>query len=48
VLSAGLCHLANISYRVGRKLTVTDGPKFVNDPEADKLITRNYRAPYVV
>jgi Oxidoreductase family, NAD-binding Rossmann fold/Oxidoreductase family, C-terminal alpha/beta domain len=47
-LSASLCHLANISYRVGRKLTVTAGPKFTNDPEANKLLTRDYRKPYVV
>jgi predicted dehydrogenase len=47
-LSASLCHLANISYRVGRKLTLAQGPKFVNDPEADKMLTRNYRKPYVV
>jgi hypothetical protein len=47
-LSAGLCHLANISYRTGRKLTLTAGPKFANDPEADKMLTRNYRKPYVV
>jgi hypothetical protein len=47
-LSASLCHLANISYRVGRKLTLEQGPKFVSDPEADKMLTRNYRKPYVV
>ncbi len=47
-LSASLCHLANISYRVGRKLTIEAGPKFHGDAEADKLITRNYRKPYVV
>jgi predicted dehydrogenase len=47
-LSAGLCHLANISYRVGRKLTIESGPKFTNDPDANKLLTRNYRKPYVV
>jgi predicted dehydrogenase len=47
-LSASLCHLANISYRVGRKLTLTAGPKFANDPEAEKLLTREYRKPYVV
>lgn len=48
-ISAALCHLANISYRVGRKLQ-WDGArrKFVNDPEADKLLTREYRKPYVV
>ncbi|MBI3207384.1 MAG: Gfo/Idh/MocA family oxidoreductase [Candidatus Solibacter usitatus] len=47
-LSAGLCHLANISYRTGRKLTLTSGPKFANDAEANKLLTRDYRKPYVV
>ncbi len=47
-LSAALCHLANISYRVGRKLTLTPGPKFQSDAEADKLLTRDYRKPYVV
>jgi hypothetical protein len=47
-LSAGLCHLANISYRTGRKLTIADGPKFVNDDDANRLITRDYRQPYVV
>jgi hypothetical protein len=46
--SAGLCHLANISYRVGRKLTLSAGPKFVNDAEANKLLTRDYRKPYMV
>jgi predicted dehydrogenase len=47
-LSASLCHLANISYRAGRLLTLEDGPKFVNDSEAEKLLTRDYREPYVV
>jgi hypothetical protein len=46
--SAALCHLANISYRVGRKLTIEAGPKFTGDSEANKLITREYRKPYVV
>jgi len=47
-LSASLCHLANISYRVGRKLTLEEGPTFGNDSEANKLLTREYRKPYVV
>ena len=47
-LSASMCHLANISYRVGRKLTLQAGPNFLNDPEANKLLTRDYRKPYVV
>ena len=49
VLSADLCHLANISYRVGRKLTLEAGPKFTGDAEATKMITRPvYRKPYEV
>ena len=47
-LSASLCHLGNISYRVGRKLTIESGPRFAGDAEANKLTTRNYRKPYVV
>ncbi len=47
-LSASLCHLGNISYRVGRKLTIEPGPRFAGDAEANKLITREYRKPYVV
>jgi hypothetical protein len=48
-LSSSLAHLANISYRVGRKLQF-DGKleKFVGDAEADKLLTRAYRAPYTI
>jgi len=48
-LSSGLAHLGNISYRLGRQLTFNPkAEKFVSDPEADKMLTRNYRAPYVV
>lgn len=48
-MSACLPALANISYRMGRQLTF-DGAKekFVKDPEADKLLTRVYRKPYIV
>jgi len=50
VLSASMVHLGNISYRVGRQLTLQgNGPKFVNDAEATKMLTRDvYRKPYVV
>ena len=49
ILSADLCHLANISYRIGRKLTLEAGPKFTGDAEANKMLTREvYRKPYVV
>jgi predicted dehydrogenase len=48
-LSAGLCHLANISYRTGHKLSLEAGPKFKGDADANKMLTREkYRAPYVV
>jgi hypothetical protein len=46
--SAALCHLANASYRVGRRLAVDSTGHFVNDAEANKLLTRVYRKPYVV
>jgi predicted dehydrogenase len=48
-LSSSLCHLGNISYRVARSLNF-DGvaERFVGDAEADKLLTRTYRAPYVI
>lgn len=41
--------ISNISYRLGRNLSF-DGSseKFVDDPEADKMLTRVYRDPYVV
>lgn len=49
VTSADLCHLANISYRLKRRVNYDNGSgKFVNDAEADRMLTRNYRAPYVV
>jgi len=47
--SSALPHLANISYRVGRKLKFAgEYEKFANDPEADELLSRVYRIPYVV
>jgi len=47
--STTLPHLANISYRVGRKLRfMGDYEKFVGDPEANTLLTRVYRHPYIV
>jgi len=48
-LSAALCHMANISYRAGRKLTFDPGTEaFVDDKEANALVWRQYREPYVV
>jgi len=47
--SGALPLLANISYRVGRQLKFRgENEKFVNDPEADMMLTREYRYPYIV
>ena len=48
-LSSALPHLANISYRVGRAL-VFDGKteKFVDDKQADRLLTREYRKGFEI
>jgi predicted dehydrogenase len=45
--STTLCHLGNIAYRVGRSVKF-DGARerFVGDDEADRLLSRKYRAPY--
>jgi predicted dehydrogenase len=48
-LSSALCHLANISYRLGRKLHFdAKSERFVGDNGADWLLTRDYRSPYAV
>ena len=49
VTSVALVHFANISYRVGRRLTI-DQPNWgiVDDAEASEFLTRRYRAPYIV
>lgn len=50
--SSALPLLSNISYRLKRKLNFMggemDNEKFVNDSEADAMLTRIYRPPYVV
>lgn len=48
-ISTCMAHLANVSYRVGRELHF-DGnlETFVNSKEANSLLTRQYRKPYVV
>ncbi len=48
-LSTSLCHLANISFRVGRKLEFDpETETFPRDEEASRLLTREYREPYVL
>jgi predicted dehydrogenase len=52
VMSANLCHLANASYRAGRKLAVDAAKGRFTGPGAEEgnaFLTRpKYRAPYVV
>lgn len=48
--SATLCHLANLSFRVGNTHLKLD-PKtanFLNNDEAQKLLRGNYREPYTI
>jgi predicted dehydrogenase len=48
-LSSSLCHLANISYRLGRDLRFNaHSERFEGDEQADGYLTREYRLPYVV
>lgn len=48
-LSCGLVHLGEIGYRTGRVLHFDPKTeKFIKDPEADKLLTKKYRAPWTV
>lgn len=48
-LSSALCHLGNISYRLGRSLEFDPKTeRFIGDAEADAMLSRNYRAPFVV
>jgi predicted dehydrogenase len=47
--SCALVHLGNISYRLGRSLGFDPVTmKFINDPEADAMLKRQYREPFVV
>ena len=46
-LSCGLVHLGEIAYRVRRVLDFDPQSEvFVDDPEADKLLTKQYREPW--
>jgi predicted dehydrogenase len=48
-LSSAYCHLGNIAYRLGRKLHISPSTEsFVNDSEADGMLTRDYRPPFLV
>jgi hypothetical protein len=48
-ISTALVHLANISYRLGRALHFdAKTMQCINDAEANRMFTRDYRKPYVV
>ena len=48
-LASGLAHLGNIAYRTGRTLTFDPvKEKFIGDEEANKLLTRPARKPFVI
>ena len=48
-LASGLAHLGNIAYRLDRVLKFDPAAeKFVGDSQADQMLTRKYRAPYLV
>ncbi len=47
--TCALVHLANISYRLGRSLTFDPATlTFPGDAEANAMLTREYRPPFVV
>jgi predicted dehydrogenase len=48
-LSSGLAHMGNIAYRLERQLTFDPKTeRFIGDKQANFLLKRKYRAPYVV
>jgi len=49
-ISAALCHMANISYRVGNRKLEFDSSEeaFIDDKEANRYLKRSYRAPWVM
>jgi predicted dehydrogenase len=48
-LASGLAHMANISYRLQRDLQFDpECEQFESDAEANRLVTRDYRAPFIV
>lgn len=48
-LSTAMCHLGNIVYRVNRELKFDPAAmQFPGDAEANALVSREYRKPYVV
>ena len=47
--SCALIHLGNIAYRLGRTLEFDPVKmKFINDQEADSMLTGTYRTPFTI
>jgi predicted dehydrogenase len=47
--SCSLIHLANIAYRLGRRLDFDpENERFIADSEADRMLSRNYREPFII
>ena len=46
--AADLCHFANIAYRSGKRLKWDETKHIFDDVAANKMLTRDYRKPYVV
>jgi predicted dehydrogenase len=48
-LAASIAHLGNISYRLGRTLHFDPTKEiFIGDKEANAMLTRKYRSPYII
>ena len=49
-LSMNLCHLANLSNRLGNQKLLWDGEKesFIGNDEANRMLRANYRTPWVI
>ena len=48
-LSSALAHLGNISYRLGRQLQFDPiAERFIGDEDANAMMTRQYRAPFLM
>jgi hypothetical protein len=46
-LTSSLCHLGNIAVRLGRPLNFDPlKEKFIEDDEANRLVSRNYRTDH--